>query len=493
MRFFWLFIFGLVFSFAVSAGAADGDAIALHSNRELFIDHVLIDQMRGAELRLHRPHDEGSVLKFDANWEGAFCAYVTVIHASDKYQMYYRGASGDESQVTCYAESADGVRWVKPALKLFPARDGVATNIVLADAGKVTHNLSPFFDSCPDARADERYKAIGGYDDAGLMAYVSADGIHWRKLRDEPVLTRKQIMATQLAFDSQNVAFWSQVEHAYLLYFRVYRDKIRRIARVRSDDFIHWTDPELMEYRHGDEAAPMEQLYTNQTEPYFRAPQIYISTAARFMLGRRVLTTQQAEQIQVNPKYFNDTSDAIFMTSRGGNIYDRTFLTAFVAPGIGAQNWVSRTNYPALGVVQTGASEMSMYVNQNYGQPTACLHRYSLRLDGFASVEAGYEGGEMTTRPLTFEGDALFLNFATSAAGGIRVEIQDVAGHPIPGFSLADCAEQIGNEIERAVNFSGGSLAKIAGKAIRLRFVLKDADLFSIRFGKGSQSVGTSP
>ena len=44
-----------------------------------------------------------------------------------------------------------------------------------------------------------------------------------------------------------------------------------------------------MEYRHGDEPAPIEQLYTNQTQPYFRAPQIYISTAARFMLGRRVL------------------------------------------------------------------------------------------------------------------------------------------------------------------------------------------------------------
>ena len=104
------------------------------------------------------------------------------------------------------------------------------------------------------------------------------------------------------------------------------------------------------------------------------------------MLGRRVITTQQAEQIHVDPHYFNDTSDAIFMTSRGGNIYDRTFMSAFIAPGIGPENWVSRTNYPGLGIVQTGPSEMSLYVNQNYGQPTACLHRYSLRLDGFASV-----------------------------------------------------------------------------------------------------------
>jgi hypothetical protein len=486
VRFQISIIFALMLSLPAVVRAADSDAIALHSNRELFVDHFLIDQIHGAELRLHRPHDEGSVLKFDAPWEGPFCAYVTVIHAPDKYQMYYRGASGDESQVTCYAESADGVTWTKPALSLFPTPGHATTNIVLADTEKVTHNFSPFFDSSPNAKADERYKAIGGYDDTGLMAYASADGIHWRKLQDEPILTRKQIMPTQLAFDSQNVAFWSEAEHTYLLYFRVYRDKFRRIARVQSDDFLHWTDPVLMEYRRSDDSAPIEQLYTNQTQPYFRAPQIYVSTAARFMLGRRVLTTQQANEIQVNPKYFNDTSDAIFMTSRGGSIYDRTFLTAFIAPGIGAQNWVSRTNYPALGVVQTSPTEMSVYINQNYGQPTACLHRYSLRLDGFASVEADYDGGDMITRPLTFDGDSLFLNFATSAAGGIRLEIQDATGHPIPGFSLADCHELIGNEIERPVSFNGGSLAKLAGQAVRVHFVMKDADLFSMRFGNSS-------
>jgi hypothetical protein len=99
----------------------------------------------------------------------------------------------------------------------------------------------------------------------------------------------------------------------------------------------------------------------------------------------------------------------------------------------------------------------------------------------------------MTTRPLTFDGDTLFLNFATSAAGGIRVEIQDSAGHPIPGFALADGREQIGNEIERPVSFSGGNLAKLSGQTVRLHFVLKDADLFSIRFGNRLQTPATLP
>ncbi len=118
-------------------------------------------------------------------------AYVTVLHAGDKYQMYYRGAFGDNPQVTCYAESSDGKAWSKPSLDLYPDHAPAGSNIVLANAGKVTHNFSPFFDTHPNVKPSERYKAIGGYDDIGLLAYVSADGIHWSKLRDEPVLTRK--------------------------------------------------------------------------------------------------------------------------------------------------------------------------------------------------------------------------------------------------------------------------------------------------------------
>ncbi|HEY2584482.1 MAG TPA: sialidase family protein [Tepidisphaeraceae bacterium] len=220
-----------------------------------------------------------------------------------------------------------------------------------------------------------------------------------------------------------------EAEGRYVLFYRVYKDKMRRIARVESDDFLHWAKPTLMEYERADgQPAPVEELYTNQTQPYFRAPHLYVATAARFMLNRQVISAQQAEAIHVDPKYFHDCSDGIFMTSRGGNVYQRTFMEAFVAPEPGPENWTSRTNYPALNVVQTGPSEMSLYVNENYAQPTAHLRRYTLRLDGFASVRADYDGGEMVTRPLKFTGSELLLNFATSAAGSIRVEVQDEAG-----------------------------------------------------------------
>lgn len=128
---------------------------------------------------------------------------------------------------------------------------------------------------------------------------------------------------------------------------------------------------------------------------------------------------------------------------------------------------------------------MSVYLNQDYAQPTSHLHRYSMRLDGFASAKATYAGGELVTKPVTFTGNELTINFGTSAAGSIRLEIQDAAGNPLPGFSLAEATEQIGNEIARTVTWKqGGNVSSLAGKAVRLRFVIKDADLYSFKFNE---------
>lgn len=475
-------------------GSATSKPIDIGSRRELFVDHFLIEKLSGARLHLHTPRDEGIALRFDQPWEGPFSGYATIVRDGSRLLAFYRGKpvadrDGSASEVTCCAVSTDGVRWNRPEVGLFEVRGTKKNNIVLANASPVTHNFCPFLDARPGHAPEERFKALGGtMEGGGLMAWKSPDGLHWQQMAPAPVIA-KSMVPYKYMFDSQNVPFWSPAEQKYVCYFRVFEGNIRRIVRSESADFLRWSPPVLMEYRHSSGPAPIEHLYTNQTHPYFRAPHIYVAIAARFMPGRRVLTEEQAKAIQVNPGYFKDTSDAIFMTTRPCEgpdqvaFYDRTFLEGFIRGGIGPENWVSRTGYPALNAVQTGLAEMSVYVNQNYAQPTAHLRRYSLRLDGFASLQADYHGGEMVTKPLVFAGRALALNFATSAAGGVKVELQDAAGQPLPGFALADCQEQIGNELERVVNWGAGSdLARLAGKPVRLRFVMKDADVFAFQF-----------
>ena len=238
---------------------------------------------------------------------------------------------------------------------------------------------------------------------------------------------------------------------------------------------------------YGD--TPFEHLYTNQTHPYYHAPHLSIGIAARFWPGRRVLSAEQAVQLEVDPKYFGDISDAVLLTTRGGSTYQRTFMESYIRPGIGLENWVSRTNYPALGVIPTSDAELSVYVQKNYGQPTAFIQRYSLRTDGFSSLQAGYEGGEFTTPVISFGEDnaadqcKLLLNMSTSAAGFIRAEIQDAEGRPLPNYRLDQSEELIGDQLNRVVTWKGQSnLAELIGKPVRLRIVMKDANLYSIRF-----------
>ncbi len=469
------------FLFSGSSFASESKYIDIGSNRELFVDYYLINNLDGTKLVLHHPHDEGPVLKFDQPWEGPFCGYCTVIKDREMYRFYYRGLpkvgrDGSSREVTCYAESQDGIHLIKPKLNLFMVNGSKSNNVILADAAPVNHNFSPFLDTKPSVPQSERFKALGGTKKSGLIAYVSADGIHWKKLREEPVFTKG-------IFDSQNVAFWSKSEECYLCYFRTWTKTdyggFRTISRTTSKDFINWTDPVKMTF--GD--TTLEHLYTNQTHPYFRAPHIYVAVAARFLPGRQILNEKQARQLKVNPNYFKDCSDAVLMTSRGGNVYDRTFMEAFIRPGIGLQNWGSRSNYPALNVVQTGASEMSVYVQHNYAQPTAHLRRYSLRLDGFTSIHAPYKGGSMTTEPFIFEGKKLLLNFATSAPGYIKVEIQNIEGKPVSGYSLDDAEELIGNHIEHPASWrSGIDISRFSNKPIRLHFIMKDANLYSLQF-----------
>lgn len=457
--------------------ATQSTPLDIGSRLELFVDRHLVERTENITFELQHPVDAGEALRFDQPWEGAFAGYATVIKDGGLYRLYYRGlpaarADGSDSETTCVAESRDGITWTRPELDLFAVNGARRNNVVLAGQAPFSHNFSPLLDGRAGVAAEQRYKALAGTKKTGLYAFVSPDGLRWRKLVDRPVITGGD-------FDSQNVGFWSESEQRYVAYFRVFRDRIRRIARTTSTDFINWTAPVDMGYGDG----PVEHLYTNQTHPYFRAPQIYLGIAARFMPGRQVLTAEQAASIGVIGGYFKDVSDSVLITTRGGDQYARQFPEAFIKPEPGIENWTSRTNYPALNIVPTGEGEMSLYVQKNYGQPSHHLRRYRLRTDGLVAVRAPWRGGELLTRPLRFSGGRLVINFATSAAGGVRVEIQDETGRPWPGYSLSESVEQIGNEFAREVSWKkGADLAALAGQTVRLRFVMKDADLYSIRF-----------
>lgn len=441
------------------------------SRLELFVDDWLIDKKDGLSLKLHNPTPREVAITFDAPCEGNTSAYVTVFQDGELYRMYYRGSkydfenNKDLHELTCYAESDDGVHWRKPELNIYEFDGSTRNNIVWHGIG--IHNFTPFKDTNPYIEPDVKYKALGGLGSEGLIAFKSPDGIHWKTIQDKPVITKG-------AFDSQNLAFWNPLTDCYMDFHRDFKDNVRQIMTCTSKDFINWTEPQWIDFGN----APLEHLYTNAVTPYYRAPQILMGFPKRFAEGRKKLDDQK----------WTGVSDGIFMTSRDGLHWHR-WLEAFIRPGLQRERWGQRNNMTAWGILVTKSDipgtpdELSIYSSEAYCAEDNRLRRYTLRIDGFVSVNALYTGGEFVTKPLIFDGKKLVINYSTSAAGSVYIEIQDKDGKPIPGFTLDDCPEIYGDEIEKVVSWKTSSdLSSLAGKVIKLRFILKDADLYSIRF-----------
>ena len=445
----------------------------INSRLELFVDDWLIEEMNGVSLQMHRPIPQEVVLEFNRPWEGSISYDPVVMKEGDRYRLWYRGCGSEstwEGQCTAYAESADGVHWERPALGIFEFNGSRENNIVLQ--GSEAKALCVFKDGNPQTPDLERYKAIGVGSPidkrATLRGFTSPDGLHWQPLDRDPILIAPDDPWPM--FDSHNVAFWDTLQNRYVAYTRGWVPPgVRAIRRSVSDDFRHWSELEFIDL--GD--SPTEHLYKNACTQYFRAPHIYLMFPKRFVPDRKF-----------DPDWVaNGLSESVFMTSRDGLHWDRRFMEPFLSLGTDPDNWTDRNLYTGVGVVPTGSAEMSVYFMEHYRRPSIRLRRGVLRIDGFVSVNAPYAGGEFLTKPLVFEGNELVVNYATSVAGSLRVEIQDAAGKPIDGYRLSQCVEVFGDEIERVVRWeNGGNVGSFAGKPIRLRFVMAAADLYAIQF-----------
>ena len=443
--------------------------VRIGTDRQLFVDDFWISESNGVERRLHQPVRREAAIFTEHPWETGITAYNTVALDDGRYKMWY--ATDDQNienpMLHGYAESADGIVWEKPTVGLISYKGSTENNLVF---DVPVEAFAPFVDDNPEASPDERYKAVArGLDPKVLDAYVSADGLDWRKMQEAPILTDPP-------FDSHNVAMWDAWRGEYVLYARgvagkgIFKGGVRWVRRSTSKDFINWTP--MLDIDTGE--TPTEHFYTNSCIRYERAPGTYVMFPSRFVVER----TPDPDWAQGE-----GVNDIVFMSSRDGLHFGRSFKEAFVRPGLDQRNWHERGIYMDVGLLHTSPAEMSIYGVENMRYPSVNIRRYALRTDGFVSVQAGFGGGQFVTRPLVFKGRELELNYSTSAVGSVRVEIQDAEGRPLPGYGLEDCPDIFGDEIEGVAKWTGGpDLSSLAGRPVRLRFAVKDADIYAFRF-----------
>lgn len=476
--------------------------VPIGSERQLFLDDEwLIASMENVEILVHQPVRRELSDVRDRAWEGAGSKFHTVLFdpIQKKYLMYYVGTPGEnitpwntKNMNVGYLESTDGIHWPYRPLNLIEWGGSKENNLIVSHV----MNFNPFIDANPAALPEERFKAISNGLNNVMSVWTSADGIHWTaKNEGKPVFKP----GSPNAFDSQNVAFWSVKEGKYVAYYRVWDPRnFRSVERAVSDDFVHWTKEKRIEVPENEVPRTGHgEFYTNQIQPYYRAPQIYIGFPARYndngvTESFKLLPEQEerAIRMKVNPRFGTVTPDSIYFVSRDGYNF-RLSNDVFLAPGLKTKfNWGYGDNYIGHGIVETDSPEedegreLSFYACESSftGYDLRC-RRYSLRIDGFASLHAKTRPGLVVTQPLTFTGKELSMNVATSGFGSVYVEICDPTGKPISGFSKADCDMIYGDTLDRRVSWHGSKdVSALSGQPVVLKFYLCEADIYSLIF-----------
>jgi hypothetical protein len=445
------------------------DPVEIGHRLELFADDYLIESISdGVARHVHQPEPKDVVFTADASWEGNTSGYYTVFQDEDRIRMIYRGwAHQPEKPVralhrefTCYAESKDGLTFVRPTLGLVEWEGSKENNIILDD--KATHNFAAFKDGNPDCPPEARYKGIGGEKrEGGLFVYQSADGIHWKKMKEEAAITDG-------AFDSQNLAFWDPHARLYRAYYRIFSGGgtdggewkpkgVRAIRTSTSKDYVNWEPGTDLTYPEG---TPHQHLYTNAVQPYFRAPHLLIGFPTRFLPD---------EEERVEP---------IFMSSRDGVHFTRR-NEPVIPESAPADRAGNRSNYMTWGMVELPSEpgKISVYATEAYyGTVPGRVRRFVYRVDGFVSLRAGKDGGVVLTKPLRFKGKEMILNYATGEGGSVEVERLDADGK-----TVATSRPLTGDGVATRVEWRSGVPFQENGEG-SFRFELKDADLFSLRF-----------
>lgn len=497
--------------------------LEIGNRRQVFVDRTFLVQSEGVELWVHPPRKTSELtIKPEHEWEkGGIGPYSSVMKIGPMYHMWYHAmdstewSTAKEGGAMCLARSNDGIHWEKPDLGLTEYAGSKQNNIVIGHGAagmKIGQDgAMVFFD--PTAPEDQRLRLVSHFGDlgAGIHIFSSADGIHWSPTHKAILTARPEPRGHHL--DSQNVIFWDDRLHKYVAYVRKNLSEKgsqgRAVARAESDklgDFPAVQDmPVVLAPDRSDAflgGTSVVDYYTSEAikypwadNAYYMFPQVYFHYIP--------------DQMREFPKDVPTNAgplDTQFASSRDGIHWERFGRRPFLSLGMrGEFDWASaRMIY---GVVPDVAGrEMYMYYRASdwlhgwdrdernkkllteaglgASRNIAVISRVVIRRDGFVSVRAPLTGGEFTTPLMVFKGARLVLNVDTSATGIGRVEIRDEAGEPIDGYRLTDCdLIHTANEINRTVTWHGHSdVQRLAGKPVRLRFALRNADLYAFQF-----------
>lgn len=477
------------------------EPIDVGNRKQLFVDDALIQSRNNVDLVMNPPYQTGEVLiTADEPWEAGSTVFVYSSVLKDRgvlrvwYDLLTPTGNGpyDHERRVCYAESEDGIHFVKPRLGLHEVGGSTANNVVLPG---VIGGCAVWID--PNAPPEHRYKTqTKVYPSGEFHMHRSPDGLRWSLFANiDPKGPR----------DTQTVVFWDPYIEQYVFYGRhkattseidiecrsVRRAEMANLTEVRDTGLAIWPDDVdraiyNLPFSTDNINTPVD-YYGATVFPYEEADRVYLLLAQSYW--------HWIPPAEEGGKLGPATQDVRLAVSRDGKHFDRAGeRKPFIRLGP-AGRFDSRWAWAMPNPVRMGDEIWIYYVGSNQdhngqidpaapdGKRLGAISRAVMRLDGFISADAPYEGGVLVTRPLRFAGDRLELNLDTSAGGGVRVELLDETGQPLDGFSGDASPWIVGNAVRLPVTWSGApALSSLEGAPVKIRFTMRDCKLYAFQF-----------
>lgn len=445
--------------------------IPIDLGRQLFVDDFLIESTTlRREFHLAEMYPGNPVLKPDAPAEAegklpmamVFSDGVWFDPKDHLFKMWYMAGYGKQ---TALATSRDGVHWDKTA---FDVRAG--TNVVQPDA----RDSSTVWLDQEDPDPKRRFKMWRAHSEDkrfGLSLHFSEDGVHWgpRALRTGSTGDRTTV-------------FWNPFRKVW-----VYSTRHGwGVPRARR----YWEVKDLLDGPQWTAITePVMWLISDKLDPIRDDlkvdPQLYNFDAVAYeslMLGLFTIWRGDMNIPPGRPK-----PNSVFLGfSRDGFHFDRPDRRPFIPVSETKGDWNWGNVQSAGGGCVIVGDQLWFYFSGRAGSDDGKTRDGNgatgiamLRRDGFASMDAGADGGTLTTRPLNFSGKHLFVN-ANVAGGDLRAEVLDRDGQVIEPFTKENCEPMRADSTRIEVRWKGvDDLSKAPKPSVRLRFSLNNGSLYA--------------